>query len=75
MADIVMVMPRKDIKPEAPSEPKIAILKEEMQSIHLANYMYWRLGDAHTLVAKAEYERRRRRLEKLHSELGRLHSN
>jgi hypothetical protein len=74
MADIV-VMAIPIMKPEATSDPKITILEEEMQSIHFANYMYWKLEDAHTLVAKTEYAHRRGRLEEIHRQLGRLRSN
>jgi hypothetical protein len=69
MADIVcMAHPT----PEATGGLRIATLKKEMQSIHFANYIYWKLEDAHTLSAKAEYQRRRERLEEIHNELGRL---
>lgn len=68
----IMAMPI--VNPEAISDP-IAILKEEIQSIRFADYIYWKSEDSHSAVAMAEYERRRRRMEQIQSDLGRLLSN
>jgi hypothetical protein len=47
-------------------------LKAEMQSLDFANYLYWKGGQAHPLMARAEYQHRRERLTEIHSELARL---
>ncbi len=50
----------------------IAALVSEMNSIHSANSLYWELGEAVTLEARAEHQRRRDRLEELRSALEKL---
>ncbi|MFY9951302.1 MAG: hypothetical protein WAK27_21555 [Candidatus Sulfotelmatobacter sp.] len=55
-----------------PGQTNIAALVSEMNSIHAANSVYWELGEAVTLEARAEHQRRRDRLEELRSVLEKL---
>ncbi|MFZ0284993.1 MAG: hypothetical protein WAL32_07160 [Terriglobales bacterium] len=61
--------------PSAPSpEDKVAALREEMDSIHYANTLYWSQGTAHSREERAEYQRRLDRLDEIRKELARLRS-
>jgi ADP-ribose pyrophosphatase YjhB (NUDIX family) len=52
---------------------RIAILKEEIDFIHIANYRYWvSPGGAQPRGARAEYARRRARLDETRLELMRM---
>ncbi len=55
-----------------PGQTNIETLVSEMNSIHSANSLYWELGEAVTLEARAEHQRRRDRLEELRSALEKL---
>ena len=48
-----------------PKQANIAALVSEMNSLHSANSLYWEVGEAVTLEARAEHQRRRDRLEDL----------
>jgi hypothetical protein len=54
------------------SEAKIAALKEEIESIHFADALYWKRGSDHSREANAEYERRQDRIQQIGSELASL---
>jgi len=54
------------------NEAKIAALKEEIESIHYADALYWKRGKDNSLEAIAEYERRQDRLPKIMSQLALL---
>jgi len=54
---------------------RIAVLSEEIDGIHFVNIFYWESGEAATLKARAEYERRQRRLEEIRNELLQLRSS
>jgi hypothetical protein len=61
--------------PESAQENRIAILKEEIDFIHQANYKYWVLpGGEHSREARAEYARRRVRLDEIRDELRKMAS-
>jgi hypothetical protein len=47
----------------------LGFLYEEMDTIHRANDLYWRLGAAKTPTAKAEYHFRNERLGEIRAEL------
>lgn len=51
-------------------EARIAFLKREIESIHLANRTFWdhRIGEE-SRVARTAYDQRRERLERIRSEL------
>jgi len=51
---------------------RIAVLSQEMDGIHFVNLLYWEHGEAATLKARADHERRQRRLEEIRGELSRL---
>jgi hypothetical protein len=54
-------------------EERLAILKEEIDFIHTANYRYWMSpGGEHSREARAEYVRRRIRLNKIRDELNKM---
>jgi hypothetical protein len=55
----------------AARDARIAILKREINSIHVANFDYWhRLdGSEPTRQARVDYERRRMRLDAIRREL------
>jgi hypothetical protein len=55
----------------AARDARIAVLKREINSIHVANFAYWhRLdGSEPTRRARADYERRRIKLEAIRREL------
>ena len=55
-----------------PGQTNIETLVSEMNSIHSANSLYWELGEAVTLEARAEHQRRRDRLEELRAALEKL---
>jgi hypothetical protein len=48
---------------------RLGFLYEEMDAIHRANDLYWRLGAAQTPTAKAEYHFRNERLGEIRAEL------
>jgi hypothetical protein len=50
-----------------PTQSKIAGVISEINAIHTANSLFWRLGQNATLQARAEHERRRDRLDELRS--------
>jgi hypothetical protein len=50
----------------------IAVLTSEMDSIHLANRLFWAGGESVTIAARAEYKRRQERLEQIRVELVQL---
>jgi len=54
------------------SEAKIAALKEEIESIHFADALYWKRGRDHSREANAEYKRRQDRIQEIGSELASL---
>jgi hypothetical protein len=55
-----------------PGQTNIAALVSEMNSIHSANSLYWELGEAVTLEARAGHQRRRDRLEELRAAIENL---
>jgi hypothetical protein len=57
--------------PGATKKARIAALREEIESIHFANKLYWRQTNPSD-AAKAEYYRRQDRLEEIRSELAEL---
>ena len=54
------------------SEAKIAALKEEIESIHFADALYWKRGKHNSREASAEYQRRQDRLPEIRSKLALL---
>jgi hypothetical protein len=54
---------------------KKATLHEEIEGIHFVNSLYWNRKEAVTLEARAEYERRKQRLEEIRAELAKLQSS
>lgn len=56
----------------AQTNAKIFVLNAEMDEIHYANSLYWNQGNIHSKAAKAEYEWRQERLEKIRAELALL---
>ena len=57
------------------AKAKIAALHEEMDAIHVANSLYWKQGEAFTVEARAEYQRRLDRLQEIRRELAQLRSS
>jgi hypothetical protein len=53
---------------------EIAALHEEMDAIHAVNSLYWKQGEAVTVEARAQYQRRLDRLEEIRTELTQLQS-
>ena len=53
---------------------RIAFLSEEMDGIHRANTLYWKQGNSQTVSARAAYNFRNERLERIRSELAQLRS-
>jgi hypothetical protein len=55
----------------AARDRRIAILKEEIDSIHVANFAYWHRKDDRepSREARADYQQRRERLEAIRHEL------
>jgi hypothetical protein len=51
---------------------RITVLNEEMDEIHTANSLYWKQGNEHAKFARAKYQWRQDRLEKIREELVRL---
>ena len=47
---------------------------EEMDRIHFVNRGYWKSGEAATVEARAQYQRRLDRLEEIRAELVKLQS-
>jgi len=60
---------------KASAKSRIVALNEEMDAIHHANNLYWKGGSVRTLAARAEYQFRNDRLEKIRDELVRLRSS
>ena len=60
------------MEPDAKTKARIVALLEEMEAIHYANSLYWKQGTAQTLAARAEYQLRIERLEKIRDELTQL---
>jgi hypothetical protein len=59
--------------PTPGQELRIAILKEELDLIHTANQKYWRAEEGRqSREARAEYEKRLKRLEEIRLELSEL---
>jgi hypothetical protein len=58
---------------DATSKARIATLNDEMDSIHHANSLYWR-RENRTLAARAGYNSRNERLEKIRAELAQIRS-
>jgi hypothetical protein len=50
-------------------------LHEEMDAIHRANVLYWKQGELHDRAARAEHERRQKRLDEIRTELTELRSH
>jgi len=50
----------------------VKILTSEIDTIHLANSLYWKRGTAVTLEARTQYQRRLDRLEAIRNELNQL---
>jgi len=60
------------MQPDDRKIARIGILNEEMDAIHFANSLYWKQGHSQNLAAKAQYEFRKERLEKIRIELAEL---
>ena len=58
---------------DAKAKTRIAFLNEEMDAIHYANSLYWK-QKGQTPAAKAEYQFRNERLDKVRAELAELRS-
>jgi hypothetical protein len=56
---------------DAKVKARIAVANEEMEAIHYANRLYWEHNNP-TLAARAEYNFRNERLEKIRAELEEL---
>ena len=54
------------------AELKMADLAAEMDTIHFANSLYWRRGEAVTEEERIEYYRRQKRLDEIRAELAQL---
>jgi len=57
--------------PEATRKARIAILQQEIDFIHYANELYWRLTNPSN-AAKKDHFRRQDRLQEIRSELTKL---
>jgi hypothetical protein len=55
----------------AARDARLALLKKEINSIHVANFAYWHTldGSVPSRLARAEYDRRRKRLDAIKGEL------
>jgi hypothetical protein len=51
------------------NEAKITALTEELESIHVANVLYWTAGELPNKSARAGYKRRQDRLREIRTEL------
>jgi hypothetical protein len=60
------------VGPNAKTRARIASLSKETDAIHHANSLYWKQGQSQTLAAKAEYQFRNERLERIRTELAQL---
>jgi len=60
------------IEPDIHTKARMAILTSEMETIHSANTLYWRLPDEATFQARALHEFRKARLEEIRNELAQL---
>ena len=56
----------------AMNEAKIAALEKEMESIHVADTLYWQQDPNQTREARVEYQRRQDRLKEIRRELADL---
>jgi hypothetical protein len=56
---------------QAAREARIAVFKKEINSIHVANFAYWHRTDGSepSRIDRAEYDRRRKRLDVIRREL------
>jgi len=63
------------MEPGTKTNARIAALHDEMVAIHYANNLYWKRGPLQTFAAKAEYQFRNVRLERIRAELAQLRSN
>ena len=54
------------------SEAEIAALKEEIESIHFADALYWKCGQDRSREVGEEYQRRQNRLQEIRSALALL---
>lgn len=61
--------------PAIPLTAKIAVLTSEMHTIHSANCLYWRQGEAVSLKERAKYQRRQDRLDQIRQELAQPRAN
>jgi hypothetical protein len=59
---------------EVRTKAKLALLCAEMDAIHHTNGLYWKEGNFQTAPAKADYNLRNERLEKIRAELDQLRS-
>jgi hypothetical protein len=50
---------------ESITKARLAVLREEIDSIHFTNVMYWREGTEHSVEARAEHKGRQRRLREI----------
>jgi hypothetical protein len=57
------------MQPDFPTKIKIALLTTEMEEINFVDSLYWKCGKTVSTEAKAEYERRQKRLEEISDEL------
>jgi hypothetical protein len=60
------------MEPFSKTKLKIALLNEEMDSLHRANGLYWSQGQSQTTSARAQYQFRQERLEVIRRELDQL---
>jgi hypothetical protein len=58
--------------PEGTRQARMAVLSEEIDSIHYANRLFWEKKKAHGRRAKVGYYLRQDRLEEIRSELAEL---
>ncbi len=63
------------MQPDDRRTARIGILSSEMDAIHFANSLYWKQVQTQNLAAKARYEFRKERLEKIRIELAELRTD
>jgi hypothetical protein len=51
------------------TKARIAFLNQEMDELHVANSTFWEQGKSQSLAARAEYQFRNERLEKIRAAL------
>jgi hypothetical protein len=54
---------------DSKTKARIAFLNQEMDELHVANGTFWKQGKSQPPTARAEYEFRNERLEKIRAEL------